>query len=585
MRRRIDPFRSAGDVRRAASELQDSLSFVYLTGRRNSRAIAVAETEAEIALLRSELGGLTGDSVAIGRASASANEIDAWRGRRAARGYAEHWLDDAEVFGPGHAVRSQAWRAEMGAITESSQAFTLARDQALLEFVQTQPYAALQLFKVWDATLDRRTCSICSGMHGVVVPVNDEFPAGRPGGVHPRCRCTFQILTIDEVDLDYLPDGYSARQVEQRAAAVTPASTAEDRANSAAARAEHNREAARAAELRKQQQLEQAAKAKAEAEAADKARKAAVDAERKARLAAEQKAAQQARIAAERRAAAEAKARLAAEKKAAEEAAKRSAEAKAAEAPAAAKRGPVSGLIDEQVASAQKRLDAANRMVQRIESGDVPKYLVGAEQETIARQRGVIQSAEADIARLERARSAQATRIVDSFDTATDVRVLSSEQAAAVKDFTGSSYTAIRKMQDPAYAARNPDLVEFADKGRALEQAIANNVQFRGELYRGIVVEHDVADQLLNAREVTWLGKTTSTSTSQSLATNSFATPETDDAVGIVFRIRNGRGMPVADMGIPEEREVLQSGASRFRVLGKQQDESGRWLVDVEQLD
>jgi hypothetical protein len=87
----------------------------------------------------------------------------------------------------------------MGAATESAQAYGAGREQVYREFAADNPWVAERLFKVWDAELDKRTCQICAGAHGEIVPISEPFSNGFPGGVHPRCRCSSHVLPISEM--------------------------------------------------------------------------------------------------------------------------------------------------------------------------------------------------------------------------------------------------------------------------------------------------------------------------------------------------------------------------------------------------
>jgi len=203
-RRRIEETTGPGDIRAVAQRLRDVLTFVYAAGRRQARRISAAETEAELVLLAEPYGIPPADiGRGVYRSSVGKESVDAYRGRRAATGYAEHWLDDAERIGADAAVESQGWRVQMHAATESADAFAAEREAVIDDF-------AYQLYRVWDATMDRRTCPTCAGAHGSIVRIDEPFPEGRPGGVHPNCRCTEQILTADEADLDYYAGVFAA---------------------------------------------------------------------------------------------------------------------------------------------------------------------------------------------------------------------------------------------------------------------------------------------------------------------------------------------------------------------------------------
>ena len=244
LRRSVEPARNASNLNAAASDLQWRLTQVYLHGRRNTARIAARETATEVVSLAardlgpyrtaatvagadvpsityagrvanaaddaaSEIAALTADYAEIDAAH-TATGMDSWRARRAANGYANHWLEDALRAGPGDATAAQEWRLRMGAATESADAWAAAREDVLIDFAARNPRMVPLLFRVWDATMDRRTCPTCERAHGTVVRVDEPFPEGRPGGVHPNCRCTEQILTYDEVDLDYYGGEFAA---------------------------------------------------------------------------------------------------------------------------------------------------------------------------------------------------------------------------------------------------------------------------------------------------------------------------------------------------------------------------------------
>jgi len=128
---------------------------------------------------------------------------DAARAKRAARGMADHWrrkFDEALGTGRGASAERQAARQAGRAIdarvrttaaTESASAFGQARES--LQFVQTA-----ELYKLWDAALDRRTCPTCELSHGEMVHHSARFSHGTPGSVHPNCRCIEELITVQE---------------------------------------------------------------------------------------------------------------------------------------------------------------------------------------------------------------------------------------------------------------------------------------------------------------------------------------------------------------------------------------------------
>lgn len=129
------------------------------------------------------------------------------RAKRAAEGYASGYQRAAQLAVDaglddiaGEAYRANLWRIELAAITEAAEAYSAERELILADTLDTYPHLRAQLFKTWDATLDHRTCPVCSAAHGTVVGIDEAFPDGLPGGVHPRCRCIEQILLRDEID-------------------------------------------------------------------------------------------------------------------------------------------------------------------------------------------------------------------------------------------------------------------------------------------------------------------------------------------------------------------------------------------------
>lgn len=51
------------------------------------------------------------------------------------------------------------------------------------------------VLKLWDPTLDRRTCKACEAMEDQLVPIGLDFRRGLvPGKVHQRCRCLSVIV-------------------------------------------------------------------------------------------------------------------------------------------------------------------------------------------------------------------------------------------------------------------------------------------------------------------------------------------------------------------------------------------------------
>lgn len=80
--------------------------------------------------------------------------------------------------------------------TESAAAFNAERDEVLRRSVDMiqRSRGKLLLFKTWDADLDKRTCSVCEGLHGTTVAINESFPIAMPA--HPNCRCMTTVIMM-----------------------------------------------------------------------------------------------------------------------------------------------------------------------------------------------------------------------------------------------------------------------------------------------------------------------------------------------------------------------------------------------------
>lgn len=87
------------------------------------------------------------------------------------------------------------------AATETSTAFSDEHASATDDLKErTEARLLPLLFKLWDSTLDKRTCPRCASASGTILPWGLSFPQGVPGEPHPFCRC--REATI------FLPIGY-----------------------------------------------------------------------------------------------------------------------------------------------------------------------------------------------------------------------------------------------------------------------------------------------------------------------------------------------------------------------------------------
>lgn len=186
----------------AADDIERSLAAVIERARFQARRAARVTLTAEVELARSQaqaegLGALDGLEVR----AASDDPNDGYRARDAARSYARDWLAAAMVGVATDtpkplraATKQQAHRVALTAATENSEAFSRERMVTTAKLADVNRGFPV-LFNLWDATLDKRTCSTCAKLAGRVTPWGFAFPdRSTPGAVHPRCRCA--ALTI-----------------------------------------------------------------------------------------------------------------------------------------------------------------------------------------------------------------------------------------------------------------------------------------------------------------------------------------------------------------------------------------------------
>lgn len=172
-----------------AQNLASSLWGAIASGRVVSRAGGLARAGTELRSLQVVPPPLP-------NFSADDAVMDAFRSKRAADSYAARWLRKAEELKDVKAASAEtAGSLERTAVTESSEAFNTGRAKYL------RLVSSTHLLKIWDAELDALVCEICAGADGTIVGINEFFPQGTPGAVHPYCRCIFSIISaIESVD-------------------------------------------------------------------------------------------------------------------------------------------------------------------------------------------------------------------------------------------------------------------------------------------------------------------------------------------------------------------------------------------------
>lgn len=121
--------------------------------------------------------------------------IDLHRSRQIGERLTRDVTRTVETAGVEAAEDLAEWRGRTIARTEAAQAFTGER-QTVIEEAEALGIV-VNVYKRWNAKFDR-TCSVCAGAHGLIVPAREPFPDGEPGDVHPNCQCWFDLLTEEE---------------------------------------------------------------------------------------------------------------------------------------------------------------------------------------------------------------------------------------------------------------------------------------------------------------------------------------------------------------------------------------------------
>jgi hypothetical protein len=184
----------------ASSALRTRLGPLLLETRRAARVAgsrALAKELAVAAKVAADYGVELPGTTEI----APLAEVDREQTTSLAADYAESVIAKAhEGRGTGvtlsDVVKALTYRVDRLAATETAQAFNGQRVMA--ERAYRAQYAGTQWFpamvKVWDATLDRRVCRVCTGKAGQVRPWGISWAGLEPGQPHVNCRCTSMML-------------------------------------------------------------------------------------------------------------------------------------------------------------------------------------------------------------------------------------------------------------------------------------------------------------------------------------------------------------------------------------------------------
>jgi hypothetical protein len=105
-------------------------------------------------------------------------------------------------------ARDLTLRSELGVASVAHRAFTDAQTMVFKAAAEANPGVAI--LKVWvaDTKSERPPCALCNALHGLAIPLDEEFPHGNAdvyGDLqgpprHPNCRCRIvpHLVTLDE---------------------------------------------------------------------------------------------------------------------------------------------------------------------------------------------------------------------------------------------------------------------------------------------------------------------------------------------------------------------------------------------------
>jgi hypothetical protein len=86
--------------------------------------------------------------------------------------------------GPAGRIQAAVRGAVQGALTRARMSLGMAagysRTEAVLAEGRVRQAAGVHVMKVWKSRLSRKTCRWCRELHGMMIPLEDEFPHGDP---------------------------------------------------------------------------------------------------------------------------------------------------------------------------------------------------------------------------------------------------------------------------------------------------------------------------------------------------------------------------------------------------------------------
>lgn len=188
-------------IRRSAPRIQRSLEDAIVEARGYARAAGRDLLAARFAVASpAPLSGRDEHDAAAAHAAASS-----WAAAWASAATALVLAEDDPARAPETAARARAPGLGRIAATETASAFNDERRRAFDDLAKSS--LAPELFRVWSAVLDRKTCSHCFGKDGQVRALDEAFGATPP--VHPNCRCIIELVRVprperlEDISIDY----------------------------------------------------------------------------------------------------------------------------------------------------------------------------------------------------------------------------------------------------------------------------------------------------------------------------------------------------------------------------------------------
>lgn len=199
----------------AHDQVRIALATIRRTAPRVQRALeeAIAEARVDARIAGRDL--LVGAySVASPAPLSGRDEHDAAAAHTASSSWSAAWAsaatalvlsgdDPARVLEA--AARARSSRLGVIAATETASAFNDERRRAFDDLAKSS--LAPELFQVWSAVLDRKTCSFCFGKDGQMRALHESFGDAPP--VHPSCRCIVELVRVprperlEDIGIDY----------------------------------------------------------------------------------------------------------------------------------------------------------------------------------------------------------------------------------------------------------------------------------------------------------------------------------------------------------------------------------------------